>query len=63
VPNPSTELFGLEFTAVELCMSFVQLTKRKVLLSLSDSYSVSLVGGRMMGHVMGQATREEATDN
>jgi hypothetical protein len=37
--------------------------KRKVLLILSDSYFVSLVGGRMMGNVMWQATGEEAIDD
>jgi hypothetical protein len=37
--------------------------KREVLLILSDSYSVSLVGGRMMGNVMWQAIGEEAIDD
>ena len=63
VPSPSTELCGLEFTAVKLCISFVRFMKRIVLLILSDSYSVSLVGGRMMGHVVRQAIGEEAIDD
>jgi hypothetical protein len=63
MPSPSTELFGLEFTAVKFCISFVRLMKQKVLLILSDSHFVSLVGGRVMGHVMRQATGEKAIDD